>query len=140
MQVDSAGLRAYHSFMRLLAALLFLLTPLRSVAAVALCVAAEHGHAAACAPGMAKMGEGEDPSPMAYSAAPGQGAAIGSADTPDSLAGCGADGLCGATLPGVTPMVAALLREQKTHAGPLSFPPHLGPGTRPAPPLQPPRA
>ena len=131
----------YLSPMRLLAVLLFLLTPLRGVAAAALCYAAEHGAAVACEPGMAGA-SGHDGMPGDQGPMPGAPhvAAIDLAADLDGLLGCSAIGLCAATPSSIAASIATLPQERVTDAGPATPLPHFGPGIRPAPPIHPPRA
>ena len=129
--------------MRLLVTLLFLLTPLQSVASLAFCLGVEHGTAMPCDPGMSEMSERDQDSPGAAAVAPtgtAHLATISSTDTRDGTGPCGAVGLCSAPVPGVASTVARALPERHGDLGPLSSLPHLGPGIRPAPPLHPPRA
>jgi hypothetical protein len=129
--------------MRLLVILMFLLTPLQPVAALALCLGVEHGAAMPCYPGTGEMSEPDEDSQLAVVPAPAgtaHFATISLTDSRDGTAACGAVGLCSAPVPGVAPAIARGLPERPADIGPISFLPHLGPGTRPAPPLQPPRA
>ena len=127
--------------MRFLAVLLFLLTPLRSVAAAALCYAAEHGSAVACAPGMTEMvHEGASTTEPRGPSTPAHLDLDGLAADLDGLIACGAIGLCGAASPGIAVALAAFPLDRETAAGPAAISPHLGPGIRPAPPIHPPRA
>jgi hypothetical protein len=112
--------------MRLLVALVFLLTPLRGVAAAVLCVSAEHGSGVPCESGMADMGEDEGVMQQDGGAA--------------SAPLCGAVGLCAAATPSLVGTIALLPLERATDAGLATSTPQLGPGIRPAPPIHPPRA
>ena len=129
--------------MRLLVTLIFLLTPLQPVAALALCLGVEHGTAMPCDPGMSEMSEQTQDSQGAAAVAP-TGAAhlatLWSTDTRDRTGPCGAVGLCSAPVPGVASTVVRVPSERPADKGPLSSLPHLGLGIRPAPPLHPPRA
>jgi hypothetical protein len=112
--------------MRLLVTLLFLLTPLQPVAALAFCLDVEHGTGMPCDSGMSEMSERENLTTIA--------------PTGVGTGPCGPVGLCSAPVPGVASIVARALPEHPADTGPLSSLPHLGPGIRPAPPLDPPRA
>jgi hypothetical protein len=109
--------------MRLLVTLLFLLTPLQPVAALAFCLDVEHGTAMPCDSGMSEMGD------LATIAPTSVGTGL-----------CGPVGLCSTPLPGVASTAARALPEHPADTGPLSSLSHIGPGIRPAPPLDPPRA
>ncbi len=109
--------------MRLLVTLLFLLTPLQAVAALAFCLNVEHGTAMPCDSGMSEMGDLATIAPTGGGPGP-----------------CGPVGLCSAPVPGVVSTVARDLPEHPADTGPPSSLPHLSPGIRPAPPLDPPRA
>jgi hypothetical protein len=129
--------------MRLLVTLLFLLTPLQSMAALALCLGVKPDTAMACDPGMSEMSEGDEDSQGAMAATPSATqklATLSSTDSMDGTGPCGAVGLCSAPMPGVMSTVARALPGRPTDTGPLASLPHLGPGIRPAPPLHPPRA
>lgn len=129
--------------MRLLVTLLFLLTPLQSLAALAFCVGQEQGTAMPCDPGMSEMGERNEDSQGAPEPAPSDNAHLATISSADDMSGrgpCGAVGLCSAPVPGVVSVAARALPEGPADTGPLSSLPHLGPGLRPAPPLHPPRA
>jgi hypothetical protein len=127
--------------MRLLVVLLFLLTPLRGVTAAALCYVADHGSAAACEPGMTGMVH-----EAGGTTAPGGPSGVTHLDLGSmaadhaGLPGCGAIGLCGAVSPGIAATLAALPPDRDRDSGPAAMSPPLGPGTRPAPPIHPPRA
>jgi len=127
--------------MRFLVVLLFLLTPLRGVAAAVLCYAAEHGSAVGCEPGTAGMvHEGAsttEPHGPSTVAPPDLG---GPAADPGGLPGCGAVGLCGSTSPGIAAALAGIPLDRQSAAAPQAISPLLGPGIRPAPPIHPPRA
>ena len=128
--------------MRLLFAVLFLLTPLRGVTAAAICVVGGHGQEMACEPGMAGMGgeNGHDMAPDAGSPAelaPLAGADLGAG--PDMPIGCGALGLCATTIPSIAGSIIDIPPENLADVHPVSFARLLGPGTRPAPPIHPPR-
>ncbi len=129
--------------MRLLFALLFLLTPLRGVTAAAICVAGGHGREAVCEPGMAEAG-GENGHGMAPEAgSPAQLAHLAGADLgagPGLLTDCGAPGLCATTLPSIAGSIVEIPPENLAAVHPVPFARLLGPGTRPAPPITPPRA
>ena len=129
--------------MRLLFAVVFLLTPLRGVSAVALCVVGGHGREMACEPGMAGMGgeNGHDMAPDAGSPAEfAHLAGAHPAPSPDMPISCGALGLCAATVPSIAGSLAEIPPENLADVHPVSFARLLGPGTRPAPPIHPPRA
>jgi hypothetical protein len=127
--------------MRLLVTLLFLLTPLQSVAALALCLGIEHGAAAPCDPGMGDMSEENEEEQGAIPALAGtaQLATVSSSDR-GTTGACGAVGLCSAPVPSVTSTVVGALPERGADTRPSSLLPHLGPGIRPAPPPHPPKA
>jgi hypothetical protein len=126
--------------MRLLFAVLFLITPLRGVAAAALCVVGEHGHEEACEPGMG--GEsGHDMAPGAgFPAGLAQMAGTHLGSGPDMPIGCGALGLCSTTIPSIAGHIVDIPSVTLADAHPVSFARLLRPGTRPAPPIHPPRA
>ena len=129
--------------MRLLVSLLFLLTPLQPLAALALCVSVEHGDAMPCDPGMAGASERNGESHGVAAGVP-TGTAhfvmISSGDVADLAGACGALGLCSARVPGVASTVLPAFPERPADKGSSSFLPELGPGIRPAPPPHPPRA
>jgi hypothetical protein len=129
--------------MRLLVTLLFLITPLQPVAALAFCLGLEQGTAMSCDPGMAEMSERDEDSQGAM-AATASGtenlATLWSMDSMEPTVPCGAVGLCSAPMPGVMSNVTRALPERPADTGPLASLPHLDPGIRPAPPLHPPRA
>lgn len=128
--------------MRFLFALLFLVTPFRSVAAAVVCLAADHGGAAACESGTAgtsgshgtrALGSTSAPTPM-HMAGADSGTELG------DMPGCGAIGLCAATPASIVATVAPLPLERVTDGGLSTSLPQLGPGIRPAPPIHPPIA
>jgi hypothetical protein len=129
--------------MRLLVTLLFLITPLQPVAALAFCLGLERGPAMSCDPGMGEMSQRGEDSQGAMAATPSGTqnlATLSSTDSMDATGPCGAVGLCSAPVPGVVSTVARALPVRPVDSGPLSSLPHLDPGIRPAPPLHPPRA
>ena len=132
----------YIPFMRLLVILLLLLTPLQSVVALAFCLGVEQGTAVPCDSGMSEMTE-RDEDIHGAAAAPSDPEHLSTISSTDTLSGsgaCGAVGPCSNTVPGVASRVTRALSERPTETGPLSSLPHLGPGIRPAPALDPPRA
>ena len=128
--------------MRFIAALLFLLTPLQPVAAVAFCVAAERASGHACEPGMGEMSGHvagkDDGRPVSHPATSHTGLALWS--VPQGTTSCGTAGLCSAPPPTVTPTVTAVAPERPADLARPSSTSDFGPGTRPAPPPHPPRA
>jgi hypothetical protein len=97
----------------------------------------------ACEPGMAGMGgeNGHDMAPDAGS--PADLAQLAGTDPGAGLdmpIGCGAVGLCAATVPSIVGSVAEIPPENLADVHPISFARLLGPGTRLAPPIHPPRA
>ena len=126
--------------MRVVFALLFLLTPLQPFAAVALCVAADHGRPFACGSGMSDMSGGEAMEEAAVSRAVTPHPAVSRWSAPGEASGCSAVGLCDAPALGVAPVAIGFLPERPTDMAPQLAIPPLDPGTRPAPPPHPPRA
>ena len=126
--------------MRVVAALLFLVTPLQPFAAVALCLAADHNAPLACGSTMGEMsghkgggGGGVTHAKVSHTAVPVWNA-------PGEASGCRAVGLCDAPAPGIAPVIIGFSQERATDTTPHPSIPPLGPGTRPAPPPHPPRA
>jgi hypothetical protein len=127
--------------MRLLVTLLLLLTPLQSVAALAVCLGVEHGSAVPCDPGMGAMSEGNEEGPGAMPASAGTAHLVTLSSSDRATTGaCGAVGLCSAPVPSVASTVVGALPERAADAKPSSSLQHLGPGIHPAPPPHPPRA
>ncbi|MBA2291584.1 MAG: hypothetical protein H0W15_03915 [Gemmatimonadales bacterium] len=118
--------------MRLIAALIFLLTPLQPVAAAALCVLEAQATEEGCDSGMI----------------PGNGPAVAgvlvtapvlSAAAPDmSTHGCDVSGACRAPAPAITLPPVAALRTGGFHTEAPTDPTSLITAPRPAPPIHPP--
>lgn len=128
--------------MRLLVTLLFLITPLQPVAALAFCLGLQQGTAMPCDPGMGEMSEREDRQGAMATVPSGTEnfATLSATDSMHRIGPCGTVGPCSAPVPGVVSSVPRALPEHSADRGPLSSLPHFGPGIRPAPPLHPPRA
>ena len=127
--------------MRLLVTFLLLLTPLQSVAALALCLGVEHGAALPCDPGMGAMSQGTDETAGAITASAGSAHLLTISSSDGAAPGaCGTIGLCSAPVPSVVSTVGGTLPEHGADTPPSSLLPQLGPGISPAPPPHPPKA
>jgi hypothetical protein len=132
--------QVYRSTMRVIAALLFLLTPLQPFAAVAVCLAADHSVTLACGSSMGEMSGREGVEEGAVTHAAGSHTVVPVWSAPGEASGCSVVGLCDAPAPGIAPVIIGFPQERPTDMALHPPMPPLGPGTRPAPPPHPPKA
>lgn len=118
--------------MRLIAALIFLMTPLQPVAAVTLCVLEAQVMEEGCEPSMVP-GDGAAVTPELVTAT------VLSAPVPNTPAsGCEVSGACRAPVPAITLPPLAALRTDGFHTEAPTDPTSLITAPRPAPPIHPP--